>query len=66
MNPIIITNNSSERITVIPTVHNLAIKHEIKGELPEGFNQYKVTVLNREEVRRLLPIAHTWLNGGLK
>ena len=63
MKKYIIEDNSSERITIITYPDNLSIKTEFKGGLPSSLPQYKLSVLNREEVRRLLPLAERWLKG---
>ncbi len=62
----IIKSDSSEIITVDTHKDRLSIITEFKGYLPDEINRYKVMVFNKKEMRRLLPIAHTWLNGGLK
>ncbi|MBA7685646.1 hypothetical protein ES703_94071 [subsurface metagenome] len=58
--------NSAETITVVTDEDRLVIKQEFKGSLSPDINRYKVMVLNKDEVRRLLPIANCWLNGRLK
>jgi len=60
----VIQNNSSESITVVTDKDRLAIKQEFKGSLSPDINRYKVMILSKDEVRRLLPIANCWLNGG--
>ena len=62
----IIENNGSKTITVVTDSNRLSIKQEFKGSLSPSINRYKVMILNKDEVRRLLPIAKAWLNGGLK
>lgn len=61
----IISDNSSERITIVTDKDRMGITQKFKG-LSGEFNQYKVMILNRDEARRLLPILNTWLNGGVK
>ena len=62
----VIENNSSETITVVTDKERLSIKQEFKGGLSPDINRYKVMILSKDEVRRLLPIANCWLKGGLK
>ena len=62
----VIQDNSSETITVITDEDRLAIKQEFKGQLSPDINRYKVMILSKEEVRRLLPIANCWLSGRLR
>lgn len=62
----VIEENSSETITVVTDKDRLAIRQEFKGRLSPDINRYKVMILSRDEVRRLLPIANCWLKGGLK
>ena len=57
----IITDNSSETISVVTDETRFSLLHEFKGVLPPIFNQYKVTILNKQEVRRLLTIGNDWL-----
>ena len=59
-----IEQNSSESITVVTDSDRLAIKTEFKGYLPDEMNRYKLTVLNKAQARRLLPILNQWVNGG--
>ena len=64
----VIEQNSSESITVVTSTDpwgkdRLAIKQEFKGGLSGDINRYKVMILSKDEVRRLLPIANQWLNG---
>ena len=61
-----IENNGSETITVVTDDTRLAIKQEFKGSLSPDINRYKVMILSKDEVRRLLPIANCLLKGGLK
>jgi len=61
----VISNDSSETITVVTDDTRLSIKQEFKS-LPSGFNQYKTMILNRENYRKLKAIGDPWLNGGLK
>ena len=61
-----IEENSSETITVVTDDTRLSIKQEFKGGLSPDINRYKVMILSKDEVRRLLPIANCWLKGGLK
>ena len=57
-----IEQNSSESITVVTDLDRLAIKTEFKGYLPDEMNRYKLTVLNKAQARRLLPILNQWVN----
>ena len=59
----IISDNSSERITIITDEHRLSFKQEFKGRLPAELSDYKVIILSQDEVRRLLPLAERWLKG---
>lgn len=56
-----IEDNSSESIIVVTDKDRLTIKQEFKGHLSPDINKYKVMILSKEEVRRLLPIANQWL-----
>jgi len=56
-----ITDTSSETITIIPGEQRFSLKQEFKGRLPAELSDYKVIILNREEVRKLIPIAEKWL-----
>ena len=59
-----IQNDNSETITVVTDKNRLAIKQEFRGGLSPDINRYKVMILSKDEVRRLLPIANCWLSGG--
>ena len=58
----VIEQNSSETITVVTDKHRLAIATDFKGELPPNLSRHKVTILNKRQVRHLLPIASNWVN----
>lgn len=62
----VIEQNSSETITVVTDKDRLSIKQEFRGGLSPDINCYKVMILSKDEVKRLLPIANCWLRGGLK
>ena len=57
----VIEQNSSETVTVVTDDTRLSIKQEFKGGLSPDINRYKVMILSKDEVRRLLPIANQWL-----
>ena len=57
----VITDNSSERISVITDKERLSLKQEFKGRLPEELSDYKVIILNVQEARRLQGILNSWL-----
>ncbi len=57
----IIEENSSETITVVTDKNRLSISHLFKGPLPDEVRAVKVMILNKRQVRHLLPIAQRWL-----
>ena len=60
----IITDNSSERISVITDETTASLKQEFKGQLPEEIPAYKIIILNRQEAEYFVAILRNWLRIG--
>jgi len=61
-----ITDNSMEKIEVSTDRNRFSLIKSIKGPLPGGFADTRVTILNRMESIRVYEELGQWIRGGIR
>ena len=61
----IITDNSSEKISVITDENRVTLKREIGGQLPGWVLPYKIIILNKRETQAVANILNNWLKNNV-